>query len=328
MTFYRIFYTSIFMSLTLVWLGCSQPQTIVKSEYQYQFTQNKVIDGKLTKNGHYTALLDTHNLTLWNNQNRSVVSTWSTPFNAYHAAISNNGERLAIAGKFQVAIFETGSDQPMSQWDVHSFLEHATVTLIQLHDSGDLVLLGMSDGGILFFDLRNKLHSKFAMHAGPVSQLIYQSSAKIWSASTDGSIALWQPSNGKLLKEHQLPHRVMALAVSDTLMFAADNLYTQKIWTHRDNKVLAKLDVERGWLFLKNDLFVDNNSKLLTASTKQHIWLWDSQTGKMLSHWQLKIFSLGSHLLDWGINEQGHLQTINSDGILELWPKTRFVGQH
>jgi WD40 repeat protein len=317
-----------FLALTLALLGCSPPQTIVKSEYQYQYTQSKVVDGKLSENGHYTALLDVHNLTLWNNQSRSVVSTWSTPFNAYHTAISNNGQRLAIAGKFQVTIFEAGSEQPTSQWDVHSFLDHATVTLIQLHDSGDLVLVGMSDGGILFFDLRKGQHSKFAKHTGPVSQVIYQSSAAIWSASTDGSIALWQSADGKLLKEHQLPHRVMALAVSDKLMFAADNLYSQKIWTLGDNSVIAELDIERGWLFLKSALFVDNNTKLLTASTKQHIWLWDSQTGKMLSHWQLKIFSLGSHLLDWGINEQGHLQTINSDGILELWPKTRFVGQH
>ena len=328
MASYRIFCVYTCLSLTLVLLGCSQPQSIVKSEYQYQYTQNKVVDGKLSKNGHYTALLDINNLTLWNNQNRSVVSTWATPFNAYHTAISNDNKRLVIAGKFQIAIFEAGNDQPTRQWDAQSFLDHATVTLIQLHDSGNIVLVGMSDGGILFFDLRKGLHSKFAMHTGPVSQLIYQSSAAIWSASTDGSIALWQPSDGKLLQEHQLPHRVMALAVSDKLMFAADNLYTQKIWTQSDNKVLAELDIARGWLFLKNALFVDNNSKLLTASTKQHIWLWDSQTGKMLSHWQLKIFSLGSHLLDWGINEQGHLQTINSDGILELWPKTRFVGQH
>jgi len=323
---YQILYTYTVMSLTLL-LGCSQPPPIVKSEYQYQYTQSKVVDGKLSKNGHYTALLDVHNLTLWNNQNRSVVNTWSTPFNAYHAAISDSSQRLAIAGKFQVAIFEAGSEQPKGQWNVQSFLDNATVTLIQLHDSGNIVLVGMSDGGILFFDLRNKLHSKFAMHTGPVGQLIYQSSVAIWSASTDGSIALWQTSDGKLLKEHQLPHRVMALAVSDKLMFAADNLHSQKIWTQDDNKVLAELDVERGWLFLKNALFVDNNTKLLTASTKQHIWLWDSQTGKVLSHWQLKVFSLGSHLLDWGINEQGHLQTLNSDGILELWPKTRFIGQ-
>jgi WD40 repeat protein len=231
MTSYQIFRAYTFLILTLALLGCSQPESIVKSEYQYQYTQSKVVDGKLPKNGHYTALLDVHNLTLWNNQNHSVVSTWSTPFNAYHTAISNTNQRLAIAGKFKVAIFEASSDQAISQWDVHSFLDNATVTLIQLHDSGDIVLVGMSDGGILFFDLRNGKHSKFAMHTGPLSQLIYQSTSEIWSASTDGSIALWRATDGKLLKEHQLPHRVMALAVSEKLMFAADDLYTKNMDT-------------------------------------------------------------------------------------------------
>tara|TARA_R110000751_G_scaffold307911_2_gene435273 strand:+ start:85083 stop:86027 length:945 start_codon:yes stop_codon:yes gene_type:complete len=314
------------LTLALTLLGCSQPDAIVKSEFQYQYTQSKVVDGKLSKNGHYTALLDVNNLTLWNNQNRSVVKTWSTPFNAYHTAISNNSQRLAIAGKFQIAIYDVDSDQATSQWDVHSFLDDATVTVIQLHDLGDIVLVGMSDGGILFFDLHKGIHSKFAMHTGPVSQLIYQSSMEIWSASTDGSIAFWQATDGKLVDEKQLPHRVMALAVSEKFMFAADNLYSQKIWTRGDDKVITELDIEHDWLFLKKALFVDNNTKLLTASTKQNIWLWDSHSGKMLSHWQLKIVTLGTHLLDWGINEQGHLQTINSDGILELWPRTHFAG--
>jgi WD40 repeat protein len=193
MASYRIFCVYTCLSLTLVLLGCSQPQSIVKSEYQYQYTQSKVVDGKLSKNGHYTALLDINNLTLWNNQNRSVVSTWATPFNAYHTAISNDNKRLVIAGKFQIAIFEAGNDQPTRQWDAQSFLDHATVTLIQLHDSGNIVLVGMSDGGILFFDLRKGLHSKFAMHTKPLSQLIYQYPTAIWSVSTDGSIDLWRP---------------------------------------------------------------------------------------------------------------------------------------
>jgi WD40 repeat protein len=328
MTSYRLFCIFAFLLLTLVLLGCSEPKLIVKSEHQYQYTQNKLVDGKLSKNGHYTVLLDVQNLTLWNNQNRSVVRTWPTPFNAYHTAISNTGQRAVIAGKSEVAIFEADSDQLISQWNVQSFLDDATVTLIQLHESGNIVLVGMSDGGVLFFDLLKGQQSKFAMHTGPVSQLIYQSSLAVWSASTDGSIALWQPSDGKLLKEHQLPHRVMAIAVSDKLMFAADNLYTQKIWSQLDNNALTQLDVGRGWLFLKAALFVDNNTKLLTASTKQHIWLWDSQTGQALSQWQLKVYSVGSHILDWGLNQQGHLQTINSDGVLELWPKTRFIGQY
>ena len=202
MSFYRIFYTSTFLSLSVMLLGWSQPQPIVNSEYQYQLTQSKVVDGKLSKNGHYTALLDVHNLTLWNNHNPSVVNTWSAPINAFHTAMSNNSQRLAIAGKFQVAIFEAGRDQPSSQWNVQSFLDHATFTLIQLHDLGNSVLVGMSDGGISLFNSRIGQHSKFAMHTGPVSQLIYQSSMAIWSASTDGSIALWRPSDGKILKEH------------------------------------------------------------------------------------------------------------------------------
>jgi sugar lactone lactonase YvrE len=59
-----------------------------------------------------------------------------------------------------------------------------------MHDSGNVVLVGMPDSEILFFDLRKSQHSKLAMHTGPVSQLICKSSGKIWSASTDGSITL------------------------------------------------------------------------------------------------------------------------------------------
>jgi hypothetical protein len=88
------------LSITLLLSGCSQPQPILKSEYQY--IQSKVVDAKISENGHHTVLLAVHNLTLWNNQNCSVVSAWSTPFKAYHIAISDNSQRLAIAGKLKL----------------------------------------------------------------------------------------------------------------------------------------------------------------------------------------------------------------------------------
>jgi hypothetical protein len=100
------------LSLTLLLSGCSQPQPILKSEYQYQYIQSKVVDAKISENGQHTVLLAVHNLTLWNNQNRSGVSAWSTPFKVHHTAISDNSQRLAIAGKLKLLF---------SKWAATSF---------------------------------------------------------------------------------------------------------------------------------------------------------------------------------------------------------------
>ena len=162
----------------------------------------------------------------------------------------------------------------------------------------------------------------FAHHRGPVADIrISVDQQKILSSSTDGSVVYWNAVNGNVINEREQNYRITSLAFHQPSqkVFLSDALKSQFIWDLAQQKVSTQLNYFSGARTFREALFVDNGLKLLTASSKYQITLWDVNTGEELKQLQASAFSTASSIVSMANGHNGQLHTLTSDGVLEIW---------
>ena len=115
------------------------------------------------------------------------------------AVVSADGKRMFTGGADKIVRAWNLPDAktPERQYSGHT----AAVNAVALSADGKFLASAGDDETIRFWNQSNGQQTGLiGAHAGPVTSLAFHSSGQVLSASTDGSIKLWQqPSEGKLL---------------------------------------------------------------------------------------------------------------------------------
>ena len=111
----------------------------------------------------------------------------------------------------------------------------------------------------------------------------------------------------------------MSIHEASRKVFVSDALKTQIIWDLANEKIVSKLDYFRGARTFRESLFVDNGRKLITASSKQILSLWDVRTGIEISSWNISSSTSSTNVVAMANGHNGQLYTLSSDAILEIW---------
>jgi WD40 repeat protein len=312
--------------LVSITLACEPTSSIDQAIFSHQYGERPLMDAHLSEDASQAITLSIDGvLSIWDNQTHSIIREWHSfdiKENLYLAVLSRNKQLAAVAGKTQISILDVGSGKTLISWRPQGFDKDASITVIALGNSEKNVWLGLSDGTIISVDLKSNKQSMFAHHKGPIADIrLTEDQQHILSSSTDGSVVYWNASDGKILNEREQNYRITSLSIHEASrkVFVSDALKTQIIWDLANEKIVSKLDYFRGARTFRESLFVDNGRKLITASSKQILSLWDVRTGIEISSWNISSSTSSTNVVAMANGHNGQLYTLSSDAILEIW---------
>ena len=306
--------------------ACSEPLPKLTSVFTKQYLNEPLLDAQLSKDATLSVMLSvSQNVLIFDNQSQKLIHQWPKnhfDFQVNMLALSANNKVLGTAGANSVSIWDVTSGELVAKWPVKGFDEDSQISAFYIGQSGEIVLVGMTDGSVLTFDLKNAKQSMFAIHDGAVKKLILTSdSNNIVSGGVDGVVAFWRAVDGKILQSKELPFRITCLAIDDTAqrLFVSDALGEQYIWDLVKQQKVTDLDYFERFRWFRQALFVQGN-QVLTSSPKRELTLWDINTGKALKLAEIRGFSMGSTTYSMALDaSKERLVTLSSDAILQVW---------
>jgi WD40 repeat protein len=321
--------------LLLLLSGCDKAQPSQTSLSQHRLVEGRLVDGALSNDGLLAITLSFNgDLHVWDLVSKQAFVTWrKADFNddIYQLALSGDSQYLLAAGKRQLFLLDVTTGERLLKWQAEAFNPDANISSIHLNDSASQILVGMSDGSISTVDRSNNSMSLFKQHSAEVSEVAFLSSSdQVLSTGHDGELLIWARVTGKVHRRFVLPHRIMSVAIdrANRRLFAADALDNHFI-IEPESTSFTSMDVigssvnlqyiER-YRYFRKALFVKHGNMLITATSKQDMIGWNSQSGAELVHWRLQAYSASTSVIAMAVNSEGRLVTLSSDGAIELWP--------
>jgi WD40 repeat protein len=145
------------------------------------------------------------------------------------------------------------------------------------------------------------------------------------SGGNDGKVLLWQAQTGQPLQQWQLTSRITKVAINDsaTLSFASDITGNATLWQSDTGKPISHLDINRRQMNFSSARFVNNDQQLLTGTPSREIFLWQIDSGKRLSRWQVQLSkntqNKGAVVYSAAMIAPGSIVSISSQGLVEYW---------
>ena len=317
--------------LCLSLIACSDELKEFKAQSFHKFVEVGVVDADLSKDAKITALLDINqNISIWDNQSHSQLVTFSnTFFNElqYHISLSDNQKYIASAGKKYITIFSIETEKVVASWPVKGFGEDIQITQILLNHAGNKIFIGLNEGSIISVDLKYNKRSIHKIHNTSVTKLMmHHNGQSIFSIGNDGIVAQWHVYSGEVLWSTGFDQRITSFAFDNTneKVFISDALKSQKIINLTASKSHVSLDYIERFRFFRQAIFLSSGNKLLTASSKYQLSLWDTSTGNEIAFGQVRSYNFGSMILDFSMAINDNVYSISSDGVLEVWHDDNF----
>ena len=310
-------------------IGCTDNLKEIKASAFHKFSEVGVVDAVLSQDGQLTALLDINqNVSIWNNTNKQKVIEYpSAHFKElqYHLVLSGDKAVVASAGKKYITLFSVKTGKVLTAWQAKGFDDDIQITKISLNYSGDSVYIGLNEGSIVNVDLKYNKRSLHKIHNSSVTKLVmHKNGQSIFSAANDGTIVQWHAYTGEVIAETALTQRITSFAHDsfNERIFISDALKDQKIINLSSVDANTSLEYSERFRFFRQAIFLADGSKLLTASSKFQLSLWDVQTGKEIGFGNVRSYNFGSMILDFAVAHNKGVYSITSDGVLEVWDNT------
>jgi len=307
-------------------MGCNDELKEIKATSFHKFIEIGVVDADLSDDATLSALLDINqNISIWDNTSyKTIVEFPSLNFKElqYHIALSSNKEVLASAGKKYITIFSVITGKVIASWKVKGFDEDIQITKVLLNDAGDSIYIGLNEGSIVNVDLKYNKRSLHKIHNSSVTKLtMHDNGQSIFSVANDGNVVQWHVYTGEIIWSNEFSNRITSFAHDrfNEKVFVSDALKTQKIINITSSASDISLDYMQRFRFFRQAIFLSNGRKLLTASSKFQLSLWDTQSGREIGYGNVRSYNFGSMILDFAVTKHEDVYSISSDGVLEVW---------
>jgi WD40 repeat protein len=318
--------------LTCMVVGCSEPDITIEAKSSHRFTEGTVVAAALSKDTEMVAILtDDNQASVWLTGNTKLLQTWNSSHmgdEVLHIALSGDKKRLCVAGYWSVTMLDVVEGRVITSWDVQGFADSATVSALHIDQTGENVLVGMSDGAVLSVDMNSQKALKLDHHENKITRLLYANDNRYaLSGSTDKNFAYWRTDTGEIGYQHIFRSRVTALALDtqSNQLFVSDALYSHWILDSRTGNKLAKLIFFERFRYFRRGYFTQNGNVLVTSSPKSNVTLWNARTGEELIAWQIKRFTANATVLAMAQNTADELVTLSSDGVIQVWDYRQFL---
>ncbi len=222
---------------------------------------------------------DDHTARLWDLNGNAIAELIGHNDRVSSAVLSPNGTKILTASRDMTAKLWDLRDQPAMKLGI-------TGDSAIFAPNGDQILI-ISRNSVKLVDLRENIVKRFDGHIRIVNSAVFSSnSAKILTASADGTARLWD-INGNMLTQfngHTSNVNSAVFSPDNTKILTASNDHTAKLWNSEGN-LLA--DLNKHTSAVNSAVFSPDGSEILTASHDGTVKLWDMD-GNLSEDWNIR----------------------------------------
>nr|WP_106404029.1 PQQ-binding-like beta-propeller repeat protein [Paraglaciecola hydrolytica] len=253
---------------------------------------------------------------IWNHQgegNNLVVNIHIAFDNSY--AVTSDQDAFAL--------WNLANGEPEGFWRI----DESNIRDIAVANQGNGILVGRSNGKVMFFEPRTGRRLEFLGHTEKTNSVdLSPNGFYALSGGNDYVAYLWDTRTGQVVYKFDHPSRVTKVALDDEGRFAftADSKRDARIWDLSTGREVSNLRYFERQKIFSTAVFSKDGKYLLTGSPARRLNLWDVQSGDEIKSWRVTpragsqpqtavVFAVGFLADNKVISE-------SSSGLAEIWP--------
>lgn len=323
----------VFLWVALCLSGCQSDDKLFQSNKQVDIGE-ALIDGAFSANGQKLLLLTSNNqVKLWNVKSATYqmeLPQEHLPSPVRSLTLSYDASIALVMGDNDVAIYRLEPFEYIGKMRFEGQSPLARISSYALSNDKLRFVTGMEDGTINMAQLDTGINNSFRPHRQRVTHLLFEPNNDfLYSGSLDGQIAKWRFAEPKALYSTIFQHRITSLAFDQKRdrLFVSDGLREQIVYDSQTFVPHVKLDYLSRFKPFRNAVFDSTGQLLITAGTKRQLTFWNMKNGEDLGMWEFSTKKDSAFLIAMAEIADGQLHTLNSEGILEIWPLEKLTKQ-
>ncbi|SEG72833.1 WD domain-containing protein, G-beta repeat-containing protein [Vibrio hangzhouensis] len=235
---------------------------------------------------------------------------------------SDNGRFAVTATQTNFAIWDLGWSQSSGLWSVSDGL----IQDIALGNSGDEVLIGLSNGKAIFIDLVTGRRLEFLAHVEKVNSVALSPNGKYaLSGGNDHNAYFWSTESGQILRqfEHQQRVGTVELQRDGRLALTSDTGNNAIIWDLHTGERVSQLSSWSRQLIFSAARFSDDGTLLATGSPSSRMMIWSTASGKRIEGYEVEMLKdvrpPRGVVYDAAFESNQRVLSASSAGVVQAW---------
>ncbi|MCF2947277.1 hypothetical protein L0668_04100 [Paraglaciecola aquimarina] len=251
----------------------------------------------------------------WNNQEDAINTVTNI-----HIAADNS--YVVTSSRETFTLWNLLEGEPEGYWRI----DEASIRDVAVSSLGRGILVGRSNGKVMFFEPNTTRRLEFLGHQEKVNSVdISPNGFYALTGSNDYVAYLWDTRSGQVIHKFEHSSRVTKVSLDDQgrYAFTADSKRDAKIWDLTTGQEVSNLQYLARQRIFTTASFSPDGKYLLTGSPAKRMNLWDVTTGKELKEWYVSprensqpptavVYSVAF------INNQ-QILSASSSGLVEKW---------
>ncbi len=227
------------------------------------------------------------------------ITVWDLTQNTQKYAWNHQGEGINVVTTIHIAYDNsyvvTADSTTFTLWDLtlgepEGFwrIDESTIRDVAVSNQGRGILIGRSNGKVMFFEPKTGRRLEFLGHQEKVNSLdISPNGFYALSGGNDYVAYLWDTRTGQVVHRFEHTSRVTKVALDDQgrYAFTADSKRDARIWDLTTGREISNLHYMARQRIFTTAVFSEDGKYLLTGSPSKRINRWDVQSGDELNEW-------------------------------------------
>ncbi|AXR04987.1 hypothetical protein D0Y50_00550 [Salinimonas sediminis] len=321
-----LFHRLLLLTLTLVMMsGCSIPQTT--PEQQWEHAEKGAYAADISVDGQYAVVSGANNgINVWHVKDNKPMYHWSHQGEGANLVasvhISADDKVVVTSDRDAFALWDMTNGEPIGFWRI----DESSIRAIAVANGGKGVLVGRSNGQVMYFEHATGRRLEFFGHQEKVNSVDISPNGKYALTGGNDYVAyLWDTDNGQIVHTFTHPSRVTLVALDDKgrYAFTADSQQKSQIWDLQTGAPVSNLQYIARQKIFTDAVFSDDGKYLLTGSPSRRIYLWDVKTGEPRAEWKVAPREDASppSAVVYAVGFVGNNEILSesSSGLAELW---------
>nr|WP_139142130.1 hypothetical protein [Alteromonas lipolytica] len=236
--------------------------------------------------------------------------------------ISADSLFAVTADREAFAIWSLTSGEPIGFWRI----DESSIRDVAVSDNGRGVLVGRSNGKVMFFEPESGRRIEFLGHQERINSVdITPNGRYALTGGNDYVAYLWNTDSGQVIHTFTHPSRVTLVALDDEgrYAFTADSQQKSQIWNVQTGEPISQLQYIARQKIFTDAVFSKDGKYLLTGAPSRRLYLWEVATGKQVGEWKVapreNMSPPSAVVYGVGFIDDKHVLSVSSSGLAELW---------
>ncbi|MGJ8679128.1 WD40 repeat domain-containing protein [Paraglaciecola sp.] len=252
---------------------------------------------------------------VWNNQEDGINLVTNI-----HIAFDNS--YVVTSDRETFTLWNLADGEPEGFWRI----DEASIRDVAVSNQGRGILVGRSNGKVMFFEPKTSRRLEFLGHQEKVNSLdISPNGFYALSGGNDYVAYLWDTRSGQVIHKFEHTSRVTKVVLDDEgrYAFTADSKRDAKIWDLATGQEVSNLQYLARQRIFTTAAFSKDGQFLLTGSPSKRMNLWQVESGSEVNEWYVSPRESSQPptavVYSVAFKNNQEIFSVSSSGLIEEW---------